>query len=135
MITDDAPRSQPPSGQQFTIAHGNSEAWITQVGATLRSYTSDGRHLVDGFGIDERATDGRGQVLIPWPNRITDGRYRYGDHEGEAPLSEPSRHCAIHGLVRWLDWSMVTHDPTSVTMSCTVRPQPGYEWQLDLEVT
>ena len=37
--------------------------------------------------------------------------------------------------MRWLDWSLVAHDPTSVTLSCAVRPQPGYEWQLDLAVT
>jgi aldose 1-epimerase len=135
MITDKAPNLKPPSGRQFAIAHGSSEVQITQVGATLRSYTVDGQHVVDGFGIDERSTDGRGQVLAPWPNRLTDGRYQYGGHEVEAPLNEPSRHCAIHGLVRWLDWSLVAHDPTSVTLSCTVRPQPGYEWQLDLAVT
>ena len=114
---------------------GNSQAQITQVGATLRSYTVDGQDVVDGFGIGERATDGRGQVLAPWPNRLTDGRYRYGGHDCQAPLNEPSRHGAIHGLVRWLDWSLVAHDPASVTLSCAVRPQPGYEWQLDLEVT
>ena len=94
---------KPPSGRQFAIAHGSSEVQITQVGGTLRSYTVDGQPVVDGFGIDERSTDGRGQVLAPWPNRLTDGRYQYGGHEVEAPLNEPSRHCAIHGLVRWLD--------------------------------
>ena len=85
MSTDDAPRSQSPPEQQFTIAQGNFEPWITQVGATSRSYTSDGRHLIDGFGIDERATDGRGKVLALWPNRITDGRYRYGNHKCGTP--------------------------------------------------
>lgn len=125
----------PPSGRQVAIAHGNSQVRITQVGATLRSYTVDGRGVVDGFGIGERATDGRGQVRAPWPNRLTDGRYRYGDHDCQVPLNEPSRHGAIHGLVRWQDWSRVMHDSASVTLSCAMRPQPGYEWQLDLEVT
>jgi aldose 1-epimerase len=32
-------------------------------------------------------------------------------------------------------WSPVAHDPASVTLSCRVRPQPGYEWRLDLEIT
>ena len=91
--------------------------------------------VVDGFGIDERATDGRGQVLAPWPNRLTDGSYRYGGRDCQAPINELGRNTAIHGLVRWLDWSPVAHESTSVTLSCAVRPQPGYEWQLDLEVT
>ena len=48
---------------------------ITEVGATLRSYSVDGRDLVHGFGADEVIKGGRGQNLIPWPNRIRDGRY------------------------------------------------------------
>ena len=91
--------------------------------------------MIDGFGLGERAADGRGQVLAPWPNRLTDGRYRYGIHECQAPLNEPERHDAIHGLVRWSDWTPVAQQSGSVTLACAVRPQPGYEWELDLEVT
>jgi aldose 1-epimerase len=134
MTNDESGRPRPPSGQLYDIAHGSSRAQITQVGATLRSYTVDGRDLLDGFGTNERATDGRGQILAPWPNRLTDGRYRYGGHDCQAAINEPDRNTAIHGLVRWLDWSMVAYQPASVTLSCAVRPQPGYEWQLDLEV-
>ena len=117
----------PPSGQQHTITQGDARAVVTQVGATLRHYSVDGREVVDGFGDHERAHDGRGQVLAPWPNRITDGRYRYRDRECQAPLNEPSRHDAIHGLVRWLDWSLVARDEASVSLACSLRPQPGYE--------
>jgi aldose 1-epimerase len=131
----DATSLTPPSGNQYEIGYGSSRAVVTQVGATLRSYRVDGRDVIDGFSIDERAVDGRGQVLAPWPNRLADGRYRYGDRHCQAPLNEPSRYGAIHGLVRWLDWSLVSHDSTSVTLSCAVRPQPGYEWRLGLQVT
>ncbi len=135
MNVEQSPRNRPPSGDQFAIADGHAQVQISQVGATLRHFTVGGRNVIDGFGVDERATDGRGQVLAPWPNRLTDGRYRYGDRDCQAPINEVSRHTAIHGLVRWLDWSLVAHDPRSVTLSCVVRPQPGYEWQLDLQVT
>jgi len=135
MSADEPPGDRPPSGEQYVIAHGSSQAQITQVGATLRGYTVDGRDVIDGFGRDERASDGRGQVLAPWPNRLTDGSYEYGGRRCQAPLNEPSRHDAIHGLVRWSDWWLVAHRPASVTMSYVLRPQPGYEWQLDLELT
>jgi aldose 1-epimerase len=135
MPLHDVQSARPPSGQQYAIAHANSHARVTQVGATLRSCTVDGVDVVDGFGTDERATDGRGQVLAPWPNRLTDGSYRYGGRECQAPINELGRNTAIHGLVRWLDWTPVVHDAASVTLSCSMRPQPGYEWLLDLEVT
>ena len=135
MNVEQSPGHRPPSGDQFAIGYADAQVQISQVGATLRHFTVGGRNVIDGFAIDERATDGRGQVLAPWPNRLTDGRYRYGDRDCQAPINEVSRHTAIHGLVRWLDWSLVTHDPASVTLSCAVRPQPGYEWQLDLQIT
>lgn len=135
MSTDEPPCDRPPSGEQYVIAHGSSRARITQVGATLRGYTVDGRDVIDGFGVDERAIDGRGQVLAPWPNRLTDGSYEYGGRQCQAPLNEPSRHDAIHGLVRWSDWSLVAHLEASVTLSYAMRPQPGYEWLLELELT
>jgi aldose 1-epimerase len=124
-------RTPPPSGHQ----HGDMRAEIAQVGATLRAFTVSGMDVIDGFGADERSIDGRGQVLAPWPNRLTDGSYRYGGRDCQAPLNEVSRHGAIHGLVRWLDWTLLAHDPNQVTLSCALRPQPGYEWQLDLQVT
>jgi aldose 1-epimerase len=91
--------------------------------------------VISGFGLDERATDGRGQVLAPWPNRLTDGRYSYGGHDCQAPLNEPDRHGAIHGLVRWSDWSPQVQEVATVTLSSFVRPQPGYEWELELRLT
>jgi len=124
-----------PSGDQYTIVSGGARAQVTQVGATLRTFAVDGVDILDGFPDDERSSDGRGQVLAPWPNRLTDGRYSYGGRECQAPLNELSRHDAIHGLVRWLDWSIVAHASDLLTLSCTVRPQPAFEWQIDLEIT
>ena len=126
---------RPPSGEQYAIAAGSTQAHISEVGATLRSFTVDGHDVVDGFVVEERATDGRGQILAPWPNRLTDGSYRYGGRDCQAPLNEIARQDAIHGLVRWLAWTLVEHTPASVSLSCALRPQPGYEWNLDLHVT
>ena len=39
----------PPSGEQYGIAHRDSEAVITQVGATLRRYRVGALDVIDGF--------------------------------------------------------------------------------------
>lgn len=127
--------SRPPSGEQYWISHESATACVTQVGATLRTFTVDGRDVIDGFTVDERAIDSRGQVLAPWPNRLARGEYAYGGRRLQCPLTEPGRSNAIHGLVRWLDWALVARDESSVTLSCALRPQPGYEWHLELVAT
>src|SRR4029434_6545518 len=78
-----------PTGEQYEIASGAYRAVITEVGATLRSFSADGRDVVRGFGVEEMSRAGRGQNLIPWPNRIRDGRYTFNGVTQHLPLSEP----------------------------------------------
>jgi aldose 1-epimerase len=123
-----------PSGLQYEISLGSQRAVVTEVGATLRSYTVDDVDVLDGFDVGELSSAGRGQILAPWPNRLEDGRYtRYGK-EGRAPLDEPERRNAIHGLVRWLAWSVRGRDDSQVTLGCVLHPQPAYPWRLDLQI-
>ena len=124
-----------PSGTQYTIAYRVQRAIVTEVGATLRDYSVDGHSYIDGFDVDQRASDGRGQVLAPWPNRLAEGRYTFEGQAPQAALNEPSRGNAIHGLVRWLRWSAIAQEPSSLTLECGLPPQPGYEWSLLLRVT
>ena len=124
----------PPSGEQHELRLGRHCAVATEVGATLRSYTVDDVHVLDGFAIGDRSTAGRGQVLAPWPNRLDAGRYSFEGREGRAALDEPAMRNAIHGLVRWLPWRAVSRTESAVTLACVLHPQPGYPWRLDLSV-
>jgi aldose 1-epimerase len=107
---------------------------VTEVGATLRSFTLDGKDVVDGFPVEEMSSAGRGQILAPWPNRLQDGRFsRYG-FDAQAALDEPARGNAIHGLVRWLPWKVLTAGESRVELGCVLHPQPGYPWRLALRI-
>ena len=124
----------PPSGGQFEIGAGSHRATITEVGATLRTYAVDGIDILDGFEETEPSNAGRGQILAPWPNRLEDGRYSFEGVEGRAPLDEPERGNAIHGLVRWLPWRVTSRSPSAVALGCILHPQPAYPWRLELSV-
>jgi aldose 1-epimerase len=124
----------PPSGVQHEIGHGQQRVVVTELGATLRSYDIGGRPVIDGFGVGDMCSDGRGQVLAPWPNRLGDGCYSIDGRTGRAAWDEPARHNAIHGLVRWIPWRLVSRAQNVVTMGCTVFPQPGYPWRLEVAV-
>jgi galactose mutarotase-like enzyme len=122
------------TGDQWVIGHGHQRAVVTEVGATLRSFTVSDRPVIDGFGPEQWSHGGRGQVLAPWPNRLGGGRYTFEGVEAQAPLDEVARSNAIHGLVRWLPWHMVGRAQNQVSLSCELRPSPGYPFALRLSI-
>ncbi|HEU5037179.1 MAG TPA: aldose 1-epimerase family protein [Nocardioides sp.] len=123
-----------PSGDQYEISAAGYRAVVTESGGALRVLTYDGRDLVDGFGEDDMAPGGRGQLLMPWPNRIGDGAYTFDGRELQLPLTEPSLRNASHGLVRWVAWSLEEHTAHSVSLTYRLMAQTGYPWTLDLRV-
>lgn len=124
-----------PTGEQYSITAGSTRAVVTEQGATLRSLEVDGQAVVAGFDESEQVTGGRGQNLLPWPNRIRDGVYSFDGVRQQLPLSEPARHNASHGLVRWMAWNLVEHRPDAVRQSVRILPQPGYPAALESTIT
>jgi len=123
-----------PSGEQIEIAAAGQRAVVVTVGGGLRSYGVEGRELVDGYGADQICSSSRGQVLIPWPNRLQDGSYEFDGIRHQLPLNEPKRGNAIHGLVRWVAWTATKRDPHRVVMEHVLHPQPGYPFSLGLSI-
>ena len=123
-----------PSGKQIMIAVGDQQAVVVEVGGGLRSYSAGGRELVDGYRADEMSSSGRGQVLIPWPNRLEDGNYEFDGQRHQLPLNEPEHRNAIHGLVRWAAWTAAEHEPHRAVMEYVLHPQPGYPFSLGISV-
>jgi aldose 1-epimerase len=123
-----------PTGQQWRIGHGRHEVVVCEVGATLRHYAVGDRAVIDGFGPDEWSHAGRGQVLAPWPNRLADGRFEFNGVRAQAALDEPERRNAIHGLVRWLPWTLQTRHQNQLSLRLQLHPSPGYPFSLLLEL-
>jgi aldose 1-epimerase len=121
-----------PSGEQIEISFGNQRAVVVEVGGGLRSYSVGGRDALDGYAADEQAKSGRGQLLIPWPNRLEDGSYEFDGRRNQLPLTEPELSNAIHGLVRWANWTIGEREPDRVVMEYVIHPQPGYPFTLAL---
>ena len=125
---------RPPSGEQVEIALGDQRAVIVEVGGGLRTYSAAGRELLDGYRADEMSSSGRGQVLLPWPNRIKDGSYEFEGQRHQLPINDVPERDAIHGLVRWAAWSVSERERHRVVMRHGVHPQPGYPFSLDVDI-
>nr|WSX49328.1 aldose 1-epimerase family protein [Streptomyces sp. NBC_00974] len=120
------------SGEQWRLSHGAQAAVVVELGGALRHYEVGGRPLLDGFAAGERITGGRGQLLVPWPNRVGGGRYHFGGEDLQLPLTEPENDNAIHGLLRWVPWQLLARGEDAVTVGAVLFPQPGYPYRLEV---
>jgi aldose 1-epimerase len=116
----------PPSGQQVEIRFGGQRATVVEVGGGLREFEVDGWPVVDGYDVSLPASWGRGQLLLPWPNRIPEGQYPLDGEVQQLPLNEPQHSVAIHGLTRWSGWQLDQPAADRVTAEHVLFPQPGY---------
>ncbi len=124
----------PPSGRQVEISYGDHHAVVVQVGGGLRSYDVGGVDVVDGYGEHEMVTAGRGQPLIPWPNRLHGGSYTWDGVAHDVPMQEVDKRNALHGLCRFLSWDVVDRSAAGVTMGLRLHPSPPYPFFLDLTI-
>lgn len=123
-----------PSGEQVEIVGDGQRAVVVEVGGGLRSYSVDGVELLDGYPQTAMCTSGRGQLLIPWPNRLQGGTYEFDGRRHRLPLTEPERGNAIHGLVRWSPWPVAERAADRVVVRHVIHPQPGYPFEVDVRV-
>jgi len=120
------------SGEHYKIEYQDLRATVTSVGATLREFSKASTPILWSQDLDALPRGSSGQVLAPWPNRLAAGSYVFKGISGKAPIDEPDKGNAIHGLVRWLDWKMEYQERARLKLSCTLAPQPAYPFLLSL---
>jgi aldose 1-epimerase len=122
------------TGQQWTITAGEHEATVVEVGAGLRSYRHAGVDVTCPYSEDVLPPKCCGSPLVPWPNRLRNGRYRFDGADLQVALSEPATGNAIHGLARWARWSPVEHSASAVTLRIDLVPQTGWPFEVRVDV-
>ena len=136
-----------PTGRRFRLASadGRVTAQVAQVGASLRALEVDGVALVPPYPDGTPTPSASGITLVPWPNRVRDGRWTQRGETRQLPITEPKTGSASHGLLRFMPYQPVdaagdmlpaTSDDAgdAVTLAATVFPQTGYPFQLDTTV-
>lgn len=126
------------SGEQFHLSFAGSSAEstaiVTELAASLRVLVLDGVEVVQSYPENIVPPMGAGMVLVPWPNRIRDGRWVFREQVQQLDITEPARGNAIHGLLRNAGYCLVVHTESQVTLGATVFPQHGYPFLLDTSV-
>lgn len=123
-----------PSGEQFELTYGKQRATIVEVGGGVREYFVGMRAVLDPYPLDQMCDGAHGTVLVPWPNRLADGRYRYDGVDHQVALTEPAKANAIHGFLRWRSWRASERNSSRVVMTSRLYPLMGYPFSLDVAV-
>jgi aldose 1-epimerase len=121
-----------PSGHQYELRLGRQSATVVEVGGGIRRYDDGERPVLDPYGVQAMADGAHGAALVPWPNRLGGGRYRFDGSDLQLPLTEPERGNAIHGLLRWRSWRPVEVLDDRVVLGNRIHPMPGYPFMLDV---
>ena len=101
----------------------------------MREYTVGDRAALDSYPVDAICDGAHGAPLIPWPNRLADGRYSFDGVDYQLALSEPDKRTAIHGLLRWRNWRVAERDADRVRVGTRLHPLPGWPFALDVSIT
>lgn len=121
-------------GKTIQLNAGHYQAKIVTVGAGLAELTHHGRHVVIPHKPEEIPMAHLGKVLIPWPNRVTNGCYSYNGKVFQLAVNDPVSQTAIHGLLAWRDWQINYQSATEASLTIFLPPSYGYPFALISEV-
>jgi aldose 1-epimerase len=126
--------TDPPTGAEHALERGRQRLVVSEAGGGARSWTVDGSELLASFASGTRDGAFAGKPLMPWPNRLRDGRYAFEGTEHRVELSEPENGTALHGLTLSSRWRSVRSSAHSVTLTHELRAREGYPFALRLAV-
>jgi aldose 1-epimerase len=99
-------------------------------GGGIRRLVVGGWDVIDGYEPGAVPHGRRGHVLLPWPNRLRDGRWEWEGEQHQLEVSSPERPVAIHGLVSWQPWTVLDRTDGVLSVGTIVEPRSGYPFRL-----
>lgn len=129
---------------ELTLSHHNQRAVVSPWGASLRRYfyiDAKGKEIdiVWGYSGGGSKRGGQGDVLIPFPGRIGNGRYSFEGQPFQLECNDKEGPNAIHGFVRSLPWDIRDRDSNRSTLTVRLDAETytrrGYPFSLYITVT
>lgn len=127
-------RTTSPSGRQIHIGLGDQRATLVEVGGGVRAYSVGDRDVLHPYDEAAMCDGAHGTPLVPWPNRLRDGAYSFDGVDHQLALTEPEKGNAIHGLLRWRNWTISEHTDNQAVLATRLSPSLGYPFTLDVKV-
>lgn len=119
------------AGRHLVLEADGVRVEVGTVAAVLRSVTVGGIPITEPYDGRTPPPFANGIVLVPWPNRVRDGRWTLDGAPQQLDLTETSRQNAIHGLLRYADYEVRELTASTATLAAFLPPQHGWPFTLD----
>ena len=127
-------RPTSPMGEHYelraTLGGRRQRAVVTEIAASLRALEIDGIALLQDYPAASAPPSCAGWVLVPWPNRVADGKWTYDGVPQQLDITEPANGNALHGLLSGASYSVAGRTADSITLAADVDSAPGYPFEL-----
>lgn len=129
---------------EISLVFETQRAVLSPWGASLRRYFLVDDHggeidIVWGYSGGAQKKGGQGDVLIPFPGRVAEGRYSFDGQALQLEQNDKEGPNAIHGFVRTLPWTMHQAGPNHVAfevkLDAAAYGPRGYPFSLAVRVT
>lgn len=115
---------------EVTVTSGDAELTVDLRGGGLRRLAVGPWDVLDGYEPGVVPAGRRGGVLLPWPNRIRDGRWTWQGRQLQLEIASSATPAAMHGLVSAQPWQLLDAGADRATVGTVVEPRSGYPFRL-----
>jgi aldose 1-epimerase len=121
----------PPSDPTEVQLHqGEAQLAISLRGGGPRRLVVGDWDVLDGYPAGTVPHGRRGGVLIPWPNRLRNGRWVWAGQDLQLEVSSPESPNAMHGVVSWQPWTPLSTTDSTASVGTVIEARPGYPFRL-----
>jgi aldose 1-epimerase len=121
---------------ELTLTGGDWQAVVSPYGASLRGLSKGGIPVVTGYIGAKNKVGGQGDVLIPFPGRVANGRYVFEGQTLQMDINDSEGPNAIHGFVRKQLWEIEQSSEREAVFTTEIHESenPGYPFALNVRI-
>jgi len=133
---------EPTPDTEITLLRGDLSLRVAPYGASLRglsrvSGTGQAEPIIAGYEGAANKIGGQGDVLIPFPGRVAEGRYTFAGQAHQMDKNDKEGPNAIHGFLRQTIWETEAAgaDGAAFTTAFPTDAHAGYPFALSARVS